>query len=242
MTYITRRYFGKRLVVSGTAIVLPYQRCMARGTQPSEDAAWNAQKARAQAALNYWESFLGLREGEKNDKALSPTYKKHWLCIVRAVSWVESRHGTGSGNHGDRDPMQCGNPDDAWWKSLTGANNTDRIVRGPGITPNYWARELPAAVAASSNFPKDAKLSLLGDVKKGHRDSKFNATMSYFWGVLYLIQRTNTATANGRSFKCDTYSRDRLLKGALRYNAGGDKKYEEKLAAALQNQIGCKLP
>ena len=45
-----------------------------------------------------------------------------------------------------------GNPNDAWWKELTGrSGNGSRFVRGPGLT-NLWAREVSAAAKATASI------------------------------------------------------------------------------------------
>jgi hypothetical protein len=92
--------------------------------------------------VNFAKDFLGLRKGGGN-VVLTATDLARWVDIVRAISWVESRHGTGTGLPPARDPMQCGNPNDVWWKELTGqTSNTDHFVRGGNLS-NLDADELP---------------------------------------------------------------------------------------------------
>jgi hypothetical protein len=112
---------------------------------PAEQKAWDAVAATARAAVDFWAGFLRLRMGPKHDQLLTPEARARLLTMIRAISWVESRHGTGSGTFPAKDPMQCGR--DAWWTELvhplppTGS----RFITGPGGT-NYSANELPAAM------------------------------------------------------------------------------------------------
>ena len=238
---IQRRTF--LIALGGLLFTAPAGRRLLATQAQTEAQLWNVQKVRATSALTFWTKFLGLREGQQNTEALSDQYRDHWLCLIRAVSWVESKHGTAGANQPVRDPMQAGNPADAWWKSLTHqSGNSDRFVRGPGLTPNYWAHELPDATKNRAGFPANGKLGKLTDVKKGHKDAGFNPEMSYMWGVVYLLHRTNTQTSSGRTFKCGVYSKDRLMKGAVAYNGGGDPMYKNKIQQALGGQIGCSLP
>lgn len=210
-------------------------------TETSEQSKWDAQKDKAEKALDFWIDFMNMQEGTSNDTAITSAYRERWLCLIRAVSWVESKHGTVGANQPARDPMQAGNPADSWWKSLTHqSGNSDRFVGGPS-RGNWWGHELPAAAAAKANFPAEAKLTKLANQKSGHDDAEFNATMSYYWGVIYLIQRVNTRPANGKTYKCGVYSKAYLIDGAVDYNGGGDPNYKSKLEQALM-EIGCTLP
>lgn len=68
--------------------------------------------------------------GAANDQMLTSTARARLFAIVRAVSFVESRHGTTGVNQPARDPLQCGNPKDLWWKELTGqSGDGSRFVR-----------------------------------------------------------------------------------------------------------------
>lgn len=209
--------------------------------EASEQSKWDAQKEKAEQALDFWIAFLNLQEGASNNTVLTASYRNHWLCLIRAVSWVESKHGTVGANQPGRDPMQAGNPADSWWKSLTHqSGDSDRFIGGP-TKGNWWGHELPAAAAGETDFPAIAKLSKLTNQQAGHGDAEFNATMSYYWGVIYLIQRVNTHSANGKTYKCGVYSKARLIDGAVDYNGGGDPNYKSKLEQALKD-IGCTLP
>ena len=118
-------------------------------------------------------------------------------------------------------------------------------MRGPNYTGAqgaYWAREL--AGVFDDDAPDEAKVAHLGNTtqqRNGHSDPQFNAKMSFFWGVLYLIHRTNTHPGLGsdrRTFKCGDSSMSRLIDGAVRYNGGGDPNYGDKIREAL-DLIGC---
>jgi hypothetical protein len=212
-----------------------------QSAEASEQSKWDAQKEKAEQALDFWIAFLNMQEGPSNNIPLTKSYRDHWLCLIRAVSWVESKHGTVGANQPGRDPMQAGNPADSWWKSLTHqSGDSDRFIGGP-TRNNWWGHELPVAAAKVEGFPDDAKITKLGNRVSGHRDEKFNATMSYYWGVIYLIQRVNTRLADGKTYKCGVYSKTYLIDGAVKYNGGGDPNYKSKLEEALM-VIGCTLP
>lgn len=189
----------------------------------AESDAWNKQSARAQKAFDFWNNLLNLRMGD--NQPLSDECKKNLMKMIRAISWVESQHGTGAGNNQPgRDPMQSGNPNDQWWQTLTGQDGKgDRIVGGPG-KGNWWASDLPGVIG--QQLPKN-----------GHGDPNFTPDMSYLWGILLFIQKTNTQRglgAGARTYKCGDCSLDRLLDGAVAYNGGGDPKYRQKLQDALK--------
>ena len=203
---------------------------------PTEAELWQKQAATAEAALGFTIDFLGCRMGQNDDKLLDAAAKGRLRQIVRAVSIVESRHGTQGANQPARDPFQCGNPGDAWWKELTGQSGTgSRFRRLPGLG-NLWANEVAAVAEAMAGFDPKASLGLLGDVKKGHRDAKFNSHHSYLWGIIYLIHRINSA-AGSPSYACKDLSRQRLVDGAVAYNGGGVPDYKARIEAALK-EIG----
>lgn len=212
-----------------------------RRSAADEAKWWEEQKGKAEAALAFWETFLALRKGANNDKKLEVKDRGQFICAIRAVSWVESKHGHGSGNYPERDPMQAGNPEDTWWKLLLGKfPERDRFVRGPGATPNYYAEELPAVMEKSNDFPTEARLSYLKDKKKGHGDTKFNASTSYYWGIAYLIYCVNKkGVSNGKAYACGDCSTSRMKKGAVEYNGGGNPNYG-KLIDEAWKLIGCK--
>src|SRR5688572_14397879 len=112
----------------------------------TEPELWKNLDAIAVGAFDFWQAFFGLLMGPNNDNPLNATAIANFRKIIRSVSWVESKHGTAgsAGNFPSRDPMQCGNPLDAWWKVLIGGSpKTERFVGGPNVK-NYWAEELPA--------------------------------------------------------------------------------------------------
>lgn len=196
-----------------------------------EPVWWSSLETQASAAFDFWHAFLDLRRDPSN-KVLGASDIAALRRIIRAVSWVESKHGHGGGSS-KVDPMQCGNPADAWWKTLTGqSGNGDRFVRGPNQTPNYYAKELPAAAAADGAFPSAAKLASLTKPTDGHSDAKYSSLMSFYWGVPYLLHRTNTG-AGAKTFQCGDCSEKRLVDGAVAYNGGGDPNYRKKIEAAL---------
>lgn len=197
--------------------------------QADERRAWASVSSVASQSISFWNSFLGLRTGAD---PLAGRDIDRLLCIVRAVSWVESRHGTGQGSSAAADPMQCGHPADSWWRELTDCRiQQDRFVGGPG-RPNYDACQLPAAAASSAGFPDAAKLATLQDPRQGHSNRAFGQTMSYYWGVPILIHKTNTG-AGDRTYQCGDLGRDRLIDGAVAYNGGGVADYQARIEAAL---------
>lgn len=202
----------------------------------SEADLWKALDGPTRASISFWQTFMQLRKGAKPYSELDAQDIERLVLIVRAVCWVESRHGTGSGVQPAQDPMQCGNPADAWWPQL--ADNSpayDRFVAG-GAATSFWANELPKA-AAEKGMDSLAVLSSLSNAKKGHQNSEFNPTMSLFWGLPHLIWKTNVPKRTGKPqrpfFLFDDLARRELLDGAVAYNGGGDPKYREKVDEAL---------
>lgn len=199
-----------------------------RETVKEEEARkWLELEPIALAAFNLWNKFLDLRWGGANDKPLSQGAEKMFQTLIRCVSWVESRHGTGSGVQPTRDPMQCGHPSDAWWKELIAPEDADvdRFIRGPAETPNYDANELPGVMEKRPGFPWEAKLSYLDNKAEGHGDAEFNSKTSFFWAIPILIHKTNTnetipadPDGNKRTYKCGDCSKARLVNGAYYYN------------------------
>ncbi|MFL5208172.1 MAG: hypothetical protein ACJ8CC_03370 [Microvirga sp.] len=199
---------------------------------PDEAALWAAHAAKAVAAFDFWNHFLGLRMGPQNAALLDDAATQAFGKIIRAVSWVESKHGTVGANQPKRDPMQCGNPNDVYWRELNGLTpQEDIFVRGPGL-PNLKASKLPPAAESDTAFPAAAEISALADRLKGHRGADFTPMQSFYWAISYLIHRTNL-TASARTFQCGDVSRQRLVNGAVAYNGGGDPNYRTKIEAAL---------
>ena len=101
----------------------------------NEAALWASLSPLAEAALAFWNVFLGLRMGPNHNQLLDAAALARLIKIIRAVSWVESKHGTVGANQPARDPMQCGNPLDVWWRELTGqVSPEDFLTRGPGLS------------------------------------------------------------------------------------------------------------
>src|SRR5262245_5355170 len=122
---------------------------------------WDAQRATAEIGLSFVIDFLGCKIGDNNDQDLDPNATGRLMKIIRAVSWVESKHGTAgpASNHPKEDPFQSGNPDDSWWKELTGqSGNGSRFIRFPGLG-NLWAKEVQAAAEKNASFPQAASFS-----------------------------------------------------------------------------------
>ena len=200
------------------------------GDSAAEAAAWRKVERLARDALTFWNSFLGLRSGASD---LDAAGLARLSVIIRAVSWVESRHANGAHASAKVDPMQCANPRDAWWRELTNSSPPqDWFVRRPGLAPNYKAYELPDAVASNQSFPAAANLSNLSSRPAGHDSAGFNPTMSYAWGVPFLIYKIN-ATAGDSAFQCKDLNRDRLINGATAYNGGGDPSYKAKITRTV---------
>lgn len=200
---------------------------------PTEAKLWAAKKSTAESALVFGTGFLGCRMGPNRDKLLDSRARSRLLAIVRAISIVESRHGTVGANQPARDPFQCGNPDDPWWKEVTGQSGTgSRFLRLPDSLSNLWANEVAAAAESTAGFDPAARMAALADAKKGHRNQGFSPAHSYVWGVLYLIHRINRA-AGDPSYACGDLSDSRLLDGAVTYNGGGVPNYKARLTTAL---------
>jgi hypothetical protein len=202
--------------------------------QPTEAQLWANQSTIATAALNFAITFLGCRMGSNNQDPLDANAVQRLLTIFRAVSYVESVHGTQGdpSNQPARDPLQSGNPGDSWWQELTGQSGQgDRFVRG-GDLASLWSNQLVPAVEQDSAFPTLAFMLVLSDKTAGHNDQYFTPYHSYCWGVFYLLHRINT-TAGDPAYGCGDLSDDRLISGAVAYNGQGISDYEQKIRDAL---------
>ncbi|MEW5988632.1 MAG: hypothetical protein AB1791_18550 [Chloroflexota bacterium] len=218
----------------------------------NEEQLWELQKKNATKALDYWIDFIGYSDGGGNP--LSTNCRGRLLCIIRLVSWVESHHGTLGRNQPKRDPMQSGNPGDAWWKELTGKGKGkgNRFITAPRTgRKNYWGPELPGAVEPVPDADFDipaipwtdeqvewVRQQLDGHTPvplpgEGHNSADFTPWMSYFWGVIYLLH-----CIFGSGYKLEDCSCKNLIEKAVSYNGGGDPKYEDKLNEA-EKDINC---
>jgi hypothetical protein len=200
----------------------------------TEAELWDAQRATAEIGLSFAIDFLGCKMGDSNDQDLDSNATGRLMKIIRAVSWVESKHGTAgpAGNHPKEDPFQSGNPDDSWWKELTGqSGNGSRFIRGPGLG-NLWAKQVQAAAEQTAGFPQAASFSTLGDKTDGHNDQGFTPSHSYSWGIIYLVHKINTK-AGDSTYQCGDLARQRLIDGAVAYNGGGVADYEQRIIDAL---------
>ncbi len=148
---------------------------------PQEEEWWDEVKGIAVPTISFWVNWL--REDDQND---CPDLL---VCIIRAISWVESRHGHGTGNHANRDPMQVGNPNDSAWKNI-GINDSnglgDRPVR-QGSLPGLSWKDIPANVNQIINPtppPDPPVLPYAIDPTflpaNGHQNNDFTKQMSYF--------------------------------------------------------------
>jgi hypothetical protein len=196
-----------------------------------ERTAWDAHKAVAKRFVDEWADWIcmsSVRYGPgEQGQPLTDACKARLLCLVRAISWVESRHGTGTGNQPAKDPMQAANPNDSWWLELTTAAGVDRIVRG-GDRPSRNINQVPA----EADIPEGVRGTMSDDVKaKGHRSGEFTSTMSYGWGVLGFFRKINEVrTYHVPEGLCECKA---LHDAAVRYNGDGDPDYGKKIDDAL---------
>lgn len=94
------------------------------------------------STIDFWLDWL--REEDPNPaRKVCPELL---LCIIRAISWVESKHGCGGGNHPERDPMQVGNPGDVGWQNIGVNPSTDpdkRPIREGQLPGLSWQQISP---------------------------------------------------------------------------------------------------
>ena len=155
--------------------VSTFQEALTPLTCATEQTLWNNQRTRAVDALNFWNTFFALCRGAANDMTLDQAAKDRLLCIIRAISWVESKHGTAGENQPARDPMQCGNPNDSFWREINDPDHPgSRYVGGP-MAPNLNANELPGRMETATGFPANAKFSFrrFGGRSRAARRVKF---------------------------------------------------------------------
>lgn len=200
----------------------------------SESVAWATVSSIVEASYKFWKDFLVLRRGPNATDQLTQADDKEFIYAIRAVSWVESQHGSGAGVTASRDPMQCGNPKDAWYLQLAGtATQFDRFVRGGKGSKNYNSDELPSAVEVQKGWNTAASISNLDDVNLGHgsstSDNGFDQVISYYWAVPHLIWDINAKSGGRPAYNCGNVTRNELKSGCVEYNGCGDPKYLEKI-------------
>lgn|GEM_PF-5177212 len=234
-----------------------------------EDEAWKQQgmEGKVKQYLNFWLNWLGAKatpNAQTNPRAdVSEDCLKRWLCLIRAVSWAESLHGTGTGNQPARDPMQIGNPADAGWKALKGvAAQPEKPYREGDLKGVPDFKDVPGRIdedAKGIECDKVPDSKAVGEISNipansGHKDQRFTKELSYFWGILWLIQKVNndrrnadcTIPNNVRStwnFQCCSW--DDLIHGAAYgYNAkpGKEEDYKTKITNALEKSCCRKAP
>jgi hypothetical protein len=196
----------------------PQEASLAHDEVSDEAHLWTALNPTATAAVSFWNAFLGLRAGTD---PLTADQLQRWVDLTRAVSWVESKHGTYDGDGGQNgkvDPMQCADTRNPWWPELTtNASSTDRFVRGPGLS-NLNSNQLPAAAATAPGFDTNAAISKLATASAGSADPNFTQTHSIYWGVPLLIFKTNHTYGTDPCYQCRDLSFDRLTQGAGKFN------------------------
>jgi hypothetical protein len=59
--------------------------------------------------------------------------------------------------------------------------------------------------------------------------------MSYYWGIAFLIHKTNTESSisGGLTYKCGDCSIERMKRGAVAYNGGGNTDYGRRINEAI---------
>lgn len=114
----------------------------------TESERWERYSDKVEDILYYFFGFFHMRNNGNEFGIITECCVENLKCAVRLVSWVESKHGEVGPNHPARDPMQTGNPDDAWWKEFTGQSGRGgRFLGGPGAD-NFWANKLCEAFIA----------------------------------------------------------------------------------------------
>jgi N-acetylmuramoyl-L-alanine amidase len=201
----------------------------------------------ALAALTFWCKWLGLESdsGPITTSTSDPLFSRLY-AQVRAVSWQEGAHGTivpgREFNHPSRDPMQTGHPKDTWWAGDLDPNSAKSTAISRSDNTNPKAKTIPPmmelAQSQTDGFAPEALFVCLRRRSRGHNDIGFTATMSYFWGVLALIHKTNAGNnvAAGKDFDTGDVSWARLFGGAFWYNANFKTDYRNHIVEALSLQ------
>jgi hypothetical protein len=208
-----------------------------QATAAQENEAWNRSgyEALITQYLDFWAGWLGLADQNRN--AINNDCKSKLRCLIRAISWVESRHGTGAGNQPDRDPMQVGNPNDPAWPHVTGQGPLGPRPIREGNRPGVEWPQIPGNVGNDPNKPGSIDPTTLPG--NGHNSPQFTPNMSYFWGILWLMMKMNqddpTPAGNKAAWNCQSCSWEHLLDGAQRYNSSPQQdQYRRNIEAALK--------
>jgi hypothetical protein len=177
--------------------VAPLARGRVKAAARDESALWIVHEGTALAALDFWNGFLILRMGAAGDKPLDAAARQRLAAIVRAVSWVESKHGTATTNQGRRDPMQCGHPQDAWWRQVTSAGR-------PAEDRQPVVDAIAALLADMSEAPVPMSSVVEIPIALGLRDGAVTVAWSAAAGpthvlVLSIEKRTKRAGRSSRA-------------------------------------------
>lgn len=219
---------------------------MTQDDQQREQECWDQVKDLVQPTIDFWVDWL--RDDEPSpEKKVCPDLL---LCIIRAISWVESRHGCGTGNFPERDPMQIGNPNDSGWENIGNNPSTDpgeRPIR-EGVLPGLSWEDIPGDVDRIINGPpppEDPVLpynidpTFLPD--DGHKDEDFTKEMSYFWGIIWYLYSLQVGSELG-AWKIGNCEPANLMKGVEwwgpRETPRQIQEYRQKIEEALC-LIGC---
>lgn len=195
--------------------------------------------------LDFWTGWLGLADNNRNP--IDDDCMAKLKCMIRAILWVESKHGTAGANQPERDPMQVGNPSDPAWPHVS---NQPGLLQNGELGPRPFRRgarrgvawaDLPGFLATNPRVPGGIDTTKVP--KTGHGDPAFDKRMSVFWGTLWYLYTMNQQdkTPNGpkAAWNCQDCSWDHLIEGAVGYNGGGNPNYRQEIQDALALS-GCK--
>lgn len=190
-----------------------------RDLDQHEAASWTALEPVRDAAFFFWSEVLALRERDAHGKEVPlDGCKAAYSGILRALSWVESRHGRRGQQRPAADPVQCGHPRDPWWRLELNGKGGSSFKTGTGKT--YRSNELPGVARAFVGppvLPPAADPAHLANPRKGHNDPNFTAETSFYWALPKALHAINTS--QGRfAYQCACDDRERFLRGALGYN------------------------
>ena len=200
--------------------------------------------------MDTWLKYLGAKLDYKNKSKIAMTEecKKKIKCIIRAISWIESRHGNGTGNFPSRDPMQVGNTGDPAWRTIIGKQESTRPFREGKLGRTEWKdiyKVMKKDYGINGNI-----IPAPSTMPKGHKDKRFNPDNSYFWGIGWYMYQANQVAGdyikgNKKSAWCfNGCELNDMIKRAAYYNGKpgsgkeGDVDYSQKIKNAV-NMIGC---